>query len=42
MQEWVRYTMWDRWRDLTRFRLACEMALAFYRTYVNDLPVPSA
>lgn len=38
---WVRYSMWDRWRDLTRFRLACEMALDSYRTYVNDFPVSS-
>jgi hypothetical protein len=33
--------MWDRWRDLTRFRLACEMALDSYKTYVNDFPVSS-
>ncbi|WP_449468692.1 hypothetical protein [Sphingobium chungangianum] len=33
--------MWDRWRDLTRFRFACEMALASYRTYVNGFPVTS-
>ncbi|MGW8192525.1 hypothetical protein [Sphingomonas hankookensis] len=39
---WVRYGMWDRWRDLTRFRLACEMALASYRTYVNGFPIASA
>lgn len=38
---WVRYGMWDRWRDLTRFRLACEMALASYRTYVNGFPIAS-
>lgn len=31
--------MWDRWRDLTRFRLACEMALASYKNYVNGFPV---
>lgn len=41
MAGWVRYSMWDRWRDLTRFRLACEMALASYKTYVNDFPVSS-
>lgn len=41
MAEWVRYSMWDRWRDLTRFRLACEMSLASYRSYVNDFPVTS-
>lgn len=41
MAGWVRYSMWDRWRDLTRFRLACEMALASYKTYVNDFPVTS-
>ena len=33
--------MWDRWRDLTRFRLACEMALDSYRSYVNEFPVSS-
>jgi len=33
--------MWDRWRDLTRFRLACEMALDSYKSYVNDFPVTS-
>lgn len=33
--------MWDRWRDLTRFRLACEMALSSYKTYVNAFPVTS-
>lgn len=38
---WVRYGMWDRWRDLTRFRFASEMALASYRTYVNGFPVTS-
>lgn len=38
---WVRYGMWDRWRDLPRFRLACEMALASYRTYVNGFPIAS-
>ncbi|MBD3831961.1 MAG: hypothetical protein IE910_01200 [Brevundimonas sp.] len=38
---WVRYEMWDRWRDLTRFRFASEMALASYRTYVNSFPVTS-
>ncbi len=42
MTSWVRYSMWDRWRDLTRFRLACEMALDSYKTYVNDFPVSSA
>ena len=41
MAAWVRYSMWDRWRDLTRFRLACEMALASYKNYVNDFPVSS-
>lgn len=41
MAGWVRYSMWDRWRDLTRFRLASEMALAAYKTYVNDFPVTS-
>lgn len=41
MTGWVRYSMWDRWRDLTRFRLAAEMALASYKTYVNDFPVTS-
>jgi hypothetical protein len=41
MAGWVRYSMWDRWRDLTRFRLASEMALASYKTYVNDFPVTS-
>lgn len=41
MVGWVRYSMWDRWRDLTRFRLACEMALASYKVYVNDFPVTS-
>lgn len=41
MVDWVRYSMWDRWRDLTRFRLACEMSLASYKTYVNDFPVTS-
>lgn len=39
---WVRYSMWDRWGDLTRFRLACEMALASYRTYVNGFPITAA
>lgn len=38
MSEWVRYSMWDRWRDLTRFRLSCEMALSSYRTYLKELP----
>ena len=38
---WVRYGMWDRWRDLTRFRFACEMALSSYRTYVNGFPITS-
>lgn len=38
---WVRYEMWDRWRDLTRFRFASEMALASYRTYVNGFPITS-
>ena len=38
---WVRYEMWDRWRDLTRFRFASEMALASYRTYVNSFPITS-
>lgn len=42
MADWVRYSMWDRWRDLTRFRLACEMSLASYKSYVNDFPVTSA
>ena len=41
MADWVRYSMWDRWRDLTRFRLACEMALDSYKSYVNDFPVTS-
>ncbi|MBZ9774008.1 hypothetical protein [Mesorhizobium sp. CO1-1-8] len=41
MVGWVRYSMWDRWRDLTRFRLACEMALDSYKAYVNDFPVSS-
>ena len=41
MAGWVRYSMWDRWRDLTRFRLACEMALDSYKSYVNDFPVSS-
>lgn len=41
MAGWVRYSMWDRWRDLTRFRLASEMALAAYKAYVNDFPVTS-
>ena len=31
-------TVWQRWRDLTRFRLACEMALAAYRTTFAELP----
>lgn len=39
MVEWLRYSMWDRLRDLTRFRLASEMALASYKPYVNDFPV---
>lgn len=34
--------MWDRWRDLTRFRLASEMALASYKNYVNDFPITSS
>jgi len=34
--------MWDRWRDLTRFRLASEMALSSYKAYVNDFPVTSS
>ena len=38
---WVRYPMWDRWRDLTRFRLASEMALSSYGTYVSTFPVTS-
>lgn len=41
MPSWVRYPMWDRWRDLTRFRVACEMALESYRNYVNGFPVVS-
>lgn len=41
MAGWVRYSMWDRWRDLTRFRLACEMALDSYKAYVNEFPVSS-
>lgn len=41
MAGWVRYSMWDRWRDLTRFRVACEMALGSYKSYVNDFPVTS-
>lgn len=42
MAEWVRYSTWDRWRDLTRFRLACEMSLSAYRSYLQGLPVTSA
>ena len=42
MANWVRYGMWDRWRDLTRFRFACEMALESYRNYVNGFPVTSS
>lgn len=38
-RQWVRYGMWDRWRDLTRFRVASEMALASYRTYVDGFPI---
>ena len=39
MANWVRYSMWDRWRELTRFRVACEMALASYKIYVTGFPV---
>lgn len=42
MAEWVRYSTWDRWRDLTRFRLACEMSLSAYRLYLQGLPITSA
>lgn len=42
MANWVRYSMWDRWRDLTRFRLACEMAINSYKAYVNGFPVSSS
>ncbi len=42
MTTWVRYGMWDRWRELTRFRFASEMALASYRGYVNGFPVTSS
>lgn len=31
--------VWRRWRDLTRFRLACEMALSSYRKSFLELPV---
>lgn len=37
----MRYSMWDRWGNLTRFRLACEMALDSYKTYVNGFPASS-
>ncbi|MBW6528322.1 hypothetical protein KZ813_15885 [Sphingomonas sp. RHCKR7] len=31
--------VWGRWRDLTRFRLACEMALSSYRKSFMELPI---
>jgi len=31
--------VWSRWRDLTRFRLACEMALSSYRKSFLELPI---
>ena len=31
--------VWGRWRELTRFRLACEMALSSYRKSFLELPV---
>lgn len=31
--------VWIRWRELTRFRLACEMALSSYRKSFLELPV---
>ena len=31
--------VWERWRELTRFRLACEMALSSYRKSFLELPV---
>lgn len=31
-------TVWQRWKELTRFRLACEMALSAYRKTFSELP----
>jgi hypothetical protein len=31
--------VWQRWRDLTRFRLACEMALSAYEKGFSELPI---
>lgn len=33
--------VWQRWKELTRFRLACEMALSSYRTNFIELPIRS-
>lgn len=31
--------VWGRWKELTRFRLACEMALSAYRKTLTELPL---
>lgn len=31
--------VWGRWKDLTRFRLACEMSLSSYRKSFAELPI---
>lgn len=36
---WIRFPIWDRWRELTRFHLACEMALDAYKSYFEAFPV---
>lgn len=36
---WVRFPIWDRWGELTRFLLASEMALASYANYLETLPI---
>jgi hypothetical protein len=32
-------SVWQRWKELTRFRLACEMALSSYRKSFAELPI---
>lgn len=31
--------VWQRWKELTQFRLACEMALSSYRKTLKELPI---
>lgn len=32
-------SVWQRWKELTRFRLACEMALSSYRKSFAEIPI---